>query len=409
MSESYPSLLLDTSHGNVLDAVLSFIDFFQVGMQRIAVATAANVCRIIASVDGRHLPSDKDGALDALTSLFRGSVPALLQLTTSSDNKIALSAFQALTSIAKICSLADVPVESVIDVDCMQMVLGRLVAVGGTNVAVKPCVFYAMTRFVSTYTSTSVEIPKRLLDQQAPCVVANILALLSTKAQAASVGVMGSLKDLKPRNQDELFVLLSLVDNMLPPVLASDLRVFDRSKTKREMKTLEAEGLVVRDPTAGPRNLESMRSALLDEGMPKPAVNAATAADTAAEAADVVEVVEVVEVTESSRSRLDAVAPMLLDALLHLEFATLSRDSKMGVLSVVDKILFYASPACLSKLVAELPVSVFVIRLLQSSNHVAPHLAPHLAGLVEFSRRSIRTHSFRRVPEVLGRGTLCDR
>jgi len=375
ISESYPSLLLDTSHGNVLDAVLSFIDFFQVGMQRIAVATAANVCRAMTSGDGHHIPGNKDSALEALTSLFRASIPGLLQLTTSSDNKIALSAFQALTSVAKSCSLAQVPVESVIDIDCMQMVLGRLVAVGGTNVTIKPCVFYALARFVSTYTSTSVELPKRLLDQQAPCVVANILALLSTKAQAASVGgVMGSLKDLKPRNQDEMFVLLSLVDNMLPTVLASDLRVFDRSKTKREMKTLEAEGLVVRD-AAGPKNLESMRSELLDQGSSGPAAEAegeAPQVTETTESVEPVEVIEVIDVAETSKSRLDAVAPVLLDALLHLEFATLSRDSKMGVLSVVDKILFYASPACLTKLVAELPVSVFVIRLLQSSNHAWP-------------------------------------
>ena len=363
MSDTYPGLLLDTSHGNVLDAVLLFIDFFQVGMQRIAVATAANVCRAMASADGYHVMDranaldSSDTALDALKAMFTGSIPALLQLTTSSDNKIALSAYQALTSVAKCCVHTGVPVESIIDVDRMQRIVECLVAVGINNAAIKPCVFYAMTQFVSAYTLTSVEIPKRLLDHQAPCIVANILALLSTKAQASSSsgGITTSLKDIKPRNQDEIFVLLSLVDNMLPPVLASDLRVFDRSKTKREMKTLEAEGLIVRDSGSTMKNLESFRAQFLGDS-------------------DVLRPCDAVSETggKTGTSSLDTVAPMMLDALLHLEFATLSRDAKVAVLSVVDKILFFSSSACLTKLVVELPVSVFVIRLLQSSNHVWP-------------------------------------
>ncbi len=353
MSESYPALLLDPHHGNVLDAVLSFVDFFQIGMQRIAVGTAANVCRAMASGDEHWRSSTLSGGdgaeygmLDGIKAICQGSTPTLLQLTTSSDNKIALSAYQALTSIAKACSVSGLPVESVIDVDSLQVVIERLAGVGGA-VQMKPCVFYAMVRFMSESTSTSVELPKRLLEKQVPCVVSNILALLSTKAQATSVGNsavgMLLLPELKPRDQEEANALISLMDNMLPPVLGSDLRVFDRSKTKREMKTLERVGVVVRNENAmlanRKKNLVSIREELLGEG---------------------------------GRAAVDAVAPMLLDPLLHLEFATLSRDSKMGVLSLVDKILFYSSPACLTKLMSELPLSVFIIRLLQSSNHEWP-------------------------------------
>jgi E3 ubiquitin-protein ligase TRIP12 len=352
MSESYPNLLLDTSQGNVLEAVLSFVDFFQIGMQRIAVATAANVCRASASDVRCRVSSlrsgssgDEDcGALERLRTMFRGSIPALLQLTTSSDNKIALSAYDALTAISKSCSGAGVAVESVIDVDSMQVIIERLVMADSPGVFIKPCVFYAMMRFVSTYTLSSVELPGMLLDHRVPYVVASILALLSSKAQATSVSVSGSiisLQELKPRNQEEMFVLLSLVDNIFPPVLASDLEVFDRPKTKRVIKTLENEGIIARDAdgASGRKNLESIREKLLDT---------------------------------SRSAATDAMAPMLLDALLHLEFATLSRDSKLSVLSVVDKIVFYSSPTCLTKLVTELPVSVFIIRLLQSSNHVWP-------------------------------------
>ena len=350
MSESYPELLLDPNQGNVLDAVLSFVDFFQIGMQRIAVATAANVCLALAS-GVPHWPLSTSGGgaedcvLDRLKALCQGSIPNLLLLTSSPDNKVALSAYQALTSIAKTCSVSGLPVESVIDVDSLQVVIARLVGIGGA-VQMKPCVFYAMVRFMSTSTSASVELPKRLLEQQAPCVISSILALLSTKAQAASVGSSDpgilSLQELKPRDQEEANVLISLVDNMLPPVLGSDLRVFDRSKSKREMKTLEKMGVVLRNEDAmraNRKNLVSIREELLQEG---------------------------------GCAAVDAVAPMLLDPLLHLEFATLSGNSKLGVLSLVDKILFYSSSACLMKLVSELPLSVFIIRLLQSSNHVWP-------------------------------------
>ena len=67
LSHDYSHVLLQ--HGGLL-AVLSYLDFFPTGVQRVAVTTAANICRGI-SVD------NSDAALSAvplLTNLLQYSV-----------------------------------------------------------------------------------------------------------------------------------------------------------------------------------------------------------------------------------------------------------------------------------------------------------------------------------------------
>ena len=73
-----------------LGAVLSFIDFFQIGMQRVAVSTASNICTATSAADG-------DDVWGSITS----AVPMLINLLNSSDLKIVQHACNALISVAK--------------------------------------------------------------------------------------------------------------------------------------------------------------------------------------------------------------------------------------------------------------------------------------------------------------------
>lgn len=72
-----------------LVAVLSYVDFFQTGVQRVAVATAANICRGLTL---QHV--------DAVTT----AAPILIGLLRYSDAKIVDSACLALTRIAEVFS-----------------------------------------------------------------------------------------------------------------------------------------------------------------------------------------------------------------------------------------------------------------------------------------------------------------
>ena len=81
LSHDYSHVLLQ--HGGLL-AVLSYLDFFPTGVQRVAVVTAANICRGLSM-------SDSDAALAAvpmLTGLLQYSVGALLSPKSSTHDPL---------------------------------------------------------------------------------------------------------------------------------------------------------------------------------------------------------------------------------------------------------------------------------------------------------------------------------
>ena len=70
LSHEHPAACL--RHGGLL-ATLSYLDFFQTGVQRVAVATAANMCRCLTTENTEAVSS----AVPMLTSLLQYSVSGL--------------------------------------------------------------------------------------------------------------------------------------------------------------------------------------------------------------------------------------------------------------------------------------------------------------------------------------------
>ena len=70
ISHEHPAACL--RHGGLL-ASLSYLDFFQTGVQRVAVATAANMCRSVTSENNDAVAS----AIPILTNLLQYQVPCL--------------------------------------------------------------------------------------------------------------------------------------------------------------------------------------------------------------------------------------------------------------------------------------------------------------------------------------------
>lgn len=112
ISGSYPEILFERG---ALNAILSFVDFFQIGIQRIAVSTAAKICSVLGAFT------------DEEVSVCVGSiVPTLEQLMFSADNKISLSACEALTSISLNCKHRGKSVESVMGLDFLQQAIQKV-------------------------------------------------------------------------------------------------------------------------------------------------------------------------------------------------------------------------------------------------------------------------------------------
>ncbi len=108
ISRSYPEILLEKG---ALNVILSFVDFFQLGMQRLAVDAAAKICMAIQNVSFEQISTSVDSI-----------VPLLRQLVFSSDSKICLSACDALTWIALGCKRGNQPTESTIGFEFLQQV-----------------------------------------------------------------------------------------------------------------------------------------------------------------------------------------------------------------------------------------------------------------------------------------------
>jgi len=76
ISHEHPAACL--RHGGLL-ASLSYLDFFQTGVQRVAVATAANMCRSVTSENTDAVAS----AIPILTNLLQYQVNATVARITS--------------------------------------------------------------------------------------------------------------------------------------------------------------------------------------------------------------------------------------------------------------------------------------------------------------------------------------
>lgn len=83
LSVDYPQQIVSA---NGFQAVLSFIDFFSIGVQRVAASTACNLCR-----------SPRPDAMDMIS----GVLPTMLQLLDSDDQRIRESAVLGFTRLAE--------------------------------------------------------------------------------------------------------------------------------------------------------------------------------------------------------------------------------------------------------------------------------------------------------------------
>lgn len=98
-----------------LEALLGFIDFFQIGLQRVATATAANICEVI----------DEAGDSQIYESVM-AATPMLVNLLSSSDSNIVQSACNALISVSGAYSSNCDKIESLFKSELVDMVTSKV-------------------------------------------------------------------------------------------------------------------------------------------------------------------------------------------------------------------------------------------------------------------------------------------
>ncbi|KAH6767255.1 HECT ubiquitin protein ligase family protein KAK [Perilla frutescens var. hirtella] len=195
ISQEHPTACL---RAGALMAVLSYLDFFSTGVQRVALSTAANMCK--------KLPSDAaDFVMEA--------VPLLTNLLQYHDAKVLESASICLTRIAE--AFASSPEK--LDELCNHGLVTQAAALisssqsGGGQASLSSSTYTGLIRLLSTCGSGSPLGAKSLLLLGISGILKDIL---SGSGFASSMSVSPALS----RPPEQIFEIVNLANELLPPL-----------------------------------------------------------------------------------------------------------------------------------------------------------------------------------------------
>ncbi|CAH8305538.1 unnamed protein product [Eruca vesicaria subsp. sativa] len=181
-----------------LMAVLSYLDFFSTGVQRVALSTAANMCK--------KLPSDaSDFVMEA--------VPLLTNLLQYHDSKVLESASICLTRIAE--AFASYPEK--LDELCNHGLVTQAASListtnsGGGQASLGVSTYTGLIRLLSTCASGSPLGFKTLL-------LLGISSILKDILLGSGVSANASVSPALSRPADQIFEIVNLANELLPPL-----------------------------------------------------------------------------------------------------------------------------------------------------------------------------------------------
>nr|KYP44067.1 E3 ubiquitin-protein ligase UPL3 [Cajanus cajan] len=195
ISQEHPTACL---RAGALMAVLSYLDFFSTGVQRVALSTAANMCK--------KLPPDAaDFVMEA--------VPLLTNLLQYHDSKVLEHASVCLTRIAE--AFASSPDK--LDELCNHGLVTQAASListsspGGGQASLSTPTYTGLIRLLSTCASGSPLGAKTLL-------LLGISGILKDILSGSSVSSNTSVSPALSRPADQIFEIVNLANELLPPL-----------------------------------------------------------------------------------------------------------------------------------------------------------------------------------------------
>ncbi|KAF6170779.1 hypothetical protein GIB67_015731 [Kingdonia uniflora] len=195
ISQEHPTACL---RAGALMAVLSYLDFFSTGVQRVALSTAANMCK--------KLPSDAaDFVMEA--------VPLLTNLLQYHDSKVLEHASVCLTRIAD--AFASSPEK--LDELCNHGLVAQAASLisisnsGGGQASLSTPTYTGLIRLLSTCASGSPLGAKTLL-------LLGISGILKDILSGSGIGANISVSPALTKPSEQIFEIVNLADELLPPL-----------------------------------------------------------------------------------------------------------------------------------------------------------------------------------------------
>ncbi|KAL5995652.1 E3 ubiquitin-protein ligase upl3 [Asimina triloba] len=195
ISQEHPTACL---RAGALMAVLSYLDFFSTGVQRVALSTAANMCK--------KLPSDAaDFVMEA--------VPLLTNLLQYHDAKVLDHASVCLTRIAEAFASSPEKLDELCNHGLVAQAAG-LISIsntGGGQASLSTATYTGLIRLLSTCASGSPLGAKTLLLLG---ISGTLKDILSGSGLVSSMSVSPALT----RPAEQIFEIVNLADELLPPL-----------------------------------------------------------------------------------------------------------------------------------------------------------------------------------------------
>jgi E3 ubiquitin-protein ligase TRIP12 len=321
LSHEHPGSLL---RAGALVAVLSYVDFFQTGVQRVAVATAANICRGLSTE-----------FVDAVST----AAPILIGLLSYSDAKIVDSACLALTRISDAFSRSPEHMEMLVGFGLISSIV-EMVAVsdtGSITSQLSGSTFYGLVKLLATCAGGSHVVAENLLQAGVSSTLNKLL--MTSPLLSASLASPGNAL----RSADQLQDLVSLASQLLPSIPDASAAVLESlpAPPPVEMPGRDGRG---GGGGAGP------------SAAPRPPSNA------------VLQATALAEYLQQNPEAADRVAEDLLAVMLKVHASSGTVQTKKASRNMLAKLLYHTSAPTLSKLLHDLLISSLVARLLHSED-----------------------------------------
>ena len=326
-----------------VQAVLSFLDFFQTGVQRVAVKTASNMLACVSSKQD--------------VTMIKDALPILVNLLSYGDDKIVEHAFLGLTrALSGMClcmngfrktdSMVDEYVSTILSTKMLDE-MSKLLQVsesGSMHSSLSSSSYYEAVGSLAKCCNQSALVAERLLDLDVPVICRRLLQSFSMSSSAATTpsatrgtstptgATVSPMVSPSIRSSENTLSILKLVDVMLPTI-------------PENLRSLGAESkqLAFSSPVSHPINDDTRESA-----------------EAASSFRGILE--RRPDVVEQKASRV------LLPTLFGMMSSTLAYQLKQICMSCMKKLLVHSSPDGLKDMLRDLPASSTVMGLLASKD-----------------------------------------
>eukprot|EP01113_Clastostelium_recurvatum_P006997 TRINITY_DN1321_c0_g1_i2.p1 TRINITY_DN1321_c0_g1~~TRINITY_DN1321_c0_g1_i2.p1 ORF type:complete len:1980 (+),score=516.89 TRINITY_DN1321_c0_g1_i2:142-6081(+) len=208
LSNEHPAALL---RSGALMAVLAYLDFFSTGVQRVAVATAANICKQVSS--------------DLFDSMVVDSIPNITQLIQNHDQKVVESAVLCFSRLVETFVDSESRLQAITSAGLLPNMVRLMSAAHSTaagTTPISPGTLVLVTRMLANLCHGAPSLALILLQDE------DVVSVL----QQALVGSTDAASGAS-RSAQQYYEILNLINDLLPPLPAEIAMVTNGGITGR--------------------------------------------------------------------------------------------------------------------------------------------------------------------------------